>query len=72
MRVSWYKADLLADHLNSKQSSEAVDLHSLAIRMLVLSHMNSSRVRSGLLFYSIPYGGTDPLGMFPLVPSVSV
>ena len=60
------KADLLSDHFDSKQSREAVDLQltchpspsftSFAFR--------SSEVRRLLLDLD-PYGGTDPLGMFP-------
>ena len=46
---------------------EAVDLPSLAIRLLVLPPFafRSNEV-SRLLLNSNPYGGTDPLGMFPL------
>ena len=61
------KADLLSVHFDSKQSREAVDL-------LLTSHpppsfttfaFRSSEVRHLLLDLD-PYGGTDPLGMFPL------
>ena len=61
------KADLLSDHFDSKQSGEAVDL-------LLTCHLSpslttfafrSSEVRHLLLDLD-PYGGTDPLGMFPL------
>ena len=61
------KADLLSDHFDSKQSREAADLPltchpspsftSFAFR--------SSEVRRLLLDLD-PYGGTDPLCMFPL------
>ena len=61
------KADLLLVHFNSKQSREAVDL--------VLTYhpfpspttfaFRSSEVRR-LLLNLDPYGGTDPLHMFPL------
>ena len=54
------KADLLLDHFDSEQSREAVDppftchpspsLTTFAFRSCYLD----------------PYGGTDPLGMFPL------
>ena len=61
------KADLLSDHFDSKQSRESVDL-------LVTCHPSPSSItfafRSSevkrLLLYLDPYGGTDPLGMFPL------
>ena len=59
--------DLLTDHFDIKQSREAVDL-------LLTCHpsnsfttfpFRSSEVRRFLLDLD-PYGGTDPLGMFPL------
>ena len=61
------KADLLKDHFDSKQSRESVDL-------LVTCHpspsLNTFAFRSSeaecLLLDLDPYGGTDPLGMFPL------
>ena len=61
------KADLLSDHFDSKQSRESVDL-------LVTCHpspslttfaFRSSEVKRLLLDLD-PYGGTDPLGTFPL------
>ena len=42
------KADLLSDHFDSKQSREAVDLHLLAIRLLVLPPLPSDRERSSV------------------------
>ena len=61
------KADLLSDHFDSKQFRESVDLPltchpspsltSFAFRL--------SEVRR-LLLDLYPYGGSDPLGMFPL------
>ena len=61
------KADLLSDHFDSKQSREAVDLpltcHPSPSFTTFASR--SSEVRY-LLFDLDPYGGTDPLGMFPL------
>ena len=61
------KADLLSDHFDSKQFWEAVDLlltchpsHSLTTFAF-----RPSEVRR-LLFDLDSYGGTDPLGMFPL------
>ena len=61
------KADLLSDHLESKQSTEAVDLlltchPSPGVNTFAL---RSSEVRSPLLDLD-PYRGTDPFGMFPL------
>ena len=41
-------ADLLSDHFDSKLSREAVDLRSVAIRLLVLPHLPSGRERSGV------------------------
>ena len=61
------KADLLLDHFDSKQSKEAVDLpltfHPYPSFTTVA--FRSSEVRRLLLDLD-PYGGTDPLGMFPL------
>ena len=39
---------------------------SLAIRLLVLPPLPSGREGRHLLLDLDPYGGTDPLGMFPL------
>ena len=67
MRESVGKADQLSDHFDSKQSREAVDLpRRVAIRLLVLPPLHSGRVRRRLLLDLDPYGGIDPLGMFPL------
>ena len=61
------KADQLSDHFDSWQSGEAVDLpltcHSSP--SLTAFAFRSRQVRR-LLIYLDPYGGTDPLGMFPL------
>ena len=58
-------ADLLSDHFDSKQSTEAVDL------LLTCHPSNSltplafrSREVRRLLSDLDPYGGTDPFGMF--------
>ena len=61
------KADLLSDHFDSKQSREAVDLPLTCHPSLSLTTFafRSSEVRHLLLDLD-PYGGTDPLGMFPL------
>ena len=60
-------ADLLSDHFDSKQSREAVDLPLTChpSPSLTTFAFNSSEVRCLLLDLD-PYGGTDPLGMFPL------
>ena len=60
------KADLLSDHFDCKQSRESVNLPltchpSLS---LIIFTFRSSEVRRLLLDLD-PYGGTDPLGMFP-------
>ena len=61
------KADLLLDHFDSKQSREAVDLLLTCHRSpsLTTFAFRSSEMRHLLLDFD-PYGGTDPLGMFPL------
>ena len=61
------KTDQLSDHFDSKQSMEAVDLlftchpspslTTFAFRLREVRH---------LLLHLDPYGGTNPLGMFPL------
>ena len=61
------KADLLSDHFDSKQSKECVEL-PLACHpspRLTSFVLRSSEVRSLVLDLD-PYGGSDPLGMFPL------
>ena len=61
------KADLLSDHIDSKQSREAADLpltfHPSPSHTTFA--FRSSEVRRLLLDLD-PYGGTDPLGIFPL------
>ena len=61
------KADLLSDHFDSKQSRKAVDLPLTChpSPSLTTFAFRSSEVRHLLLDLD-PYGGTDPLGMFPL------
>ena len=62
------KADLLSDHFDSKQSSQkAVDLPLTwhPSPSLTTFAFRASEVRCLLLDLD-PYGGTDPLGMFPL------
>ena len=61
------KADLLSDYFDSKQSREVVDLPLTCHLSPSLSTFafRSSEVRRLLLDLD-PYGGTDPLGMFPL------
>ena len=60
------KADL-SDHFDSKQYREAVDLPLTChpSPSLTTFRFRSSEVRRLLLDLD-PYGGTDPLGMFPL------
>ena len=60
------KADLLSDHFNSKQSRETVDLPLTChpSPSLTTVAFRSTEV-SRLLLDLDPYGGTDPLGMFP-------
>ena len=75
-------ADLLSDHFDSKQSTEAVDLLLTCHLSPSFTHFafRSSEV-SRLLLDLDPCGGTDPLGMFPfflnrtadvMAPSLSV
>ena len=61
------KADLLSNHFDSKQFREAVDLPLTCHRSpsLTIFAFRSREVRH-LLLNLDPYGGTDPLGMFPL------
>ena len=61
------KADLLYGRFDSKQSREAVDLPLTChpSPSLTIFTFRSSEVRRLLLDLD-PYGGTDPLGMFPL------
>ena len=61
------KADLLSDNFDSKQSREAVDLLLTCHPSPSLTSFAfwSSEVRRLLLDLD-PYGGTEPLGMFPL------
>ena len=61
------KSDLLSDHFDSKQSREAVDLpltYHPSTSFTAFAFMLSEVRR--LLLDLDPYGGTDPLGMFPL------
>ena len=62
------KADLLSDHFDSKQYREAVDLPltSHPSPTLTTFAFRWSEVRHLLLDFD-PYGGTDPLGIFPLL-----
>ena len=62
------KADLLSDHFDSKHSRESVDLLVTChpSPRLITFAFRSSEVKRLLLDLD-PYGGTDPLGMFPLL-----
>ena len=61
------KAALLSDHFDNKQSMEAVDLPLTChpSNSFTTFAFRSSVVRRLLLDLD-PYGGIDPLGMFPL------
>ena len=61
------KADLMSDHFDSKQSREAVGLPLTChpSPSFTAFAFRSSEVRHLLLDLD-PFGGTDPLGMFPL------
>ena len=61
------KADLLSDHFDSMQSRESLDLlvSSHPSPSLITFAFRSSEVKRLLLDLD-PYGGTYPLGMFPL------
>ena len=61
------KADLLSDHSDSKQTTESVDLLVTChpSPSLITFAFRSSEVKRLMLDLD-PYGGTDPLGMFPL------
>ena len=61
------KADLLLDHIDFKQPRESVDLPLTCNLSPSLSSFafRSSEIRR-LLLDSDSYGGSDPLGMFPL------
>ena len=61
------KADLQSDHFDSKQSRESDDLLVTChpSPSLITFAFRSSEVKRLLLDLD-PYGGTDPLGMFPL------
>ena len=67
MSESAGKHDLLSKHFDSKQSREAVDLQLTChpSPSLTTFAFRSREVRRLLLDLD-PYGGTDPLGMFPL------
>ena len=60
-------ADLLSDHFDNMQSRESVDLLVTChpSPRLITFAFRSSEVKRLLLGLD-PYGGTDPLGMFPL------
>ena len=61
------KADLLSDHFDSKQSREAVYLPLTCHPSPSLTTFAFRSIDvSGVLLDLDPYGGTDPVGMFPL------
>ena len=61
------KADLLSNHFDSKQTRESLDLLVTChpSPSLITFAFRSSVVKRLLLNLDL-YGGTDPLGMFPL------
>ena len=61
------KTNLLSDHFDSKQPREAVDLPLTChpSPSLTTFSFRSSELKCLLLDLD-PYGGTDPLGMFPI------
>ena len=65
--VSRLVTDLLSDHFDSKQSRDTVDLQLTCCPSYSLTTVafRSSEVRRLLLDLD-PYGGTGPMGMFPL------
>ena len=61
------KADVLYDHFHSNQSREAVGLPLTCHATPSLTTIAfRSREVMRLLLDLDPYGGTDPLGLFPL------
>ena len=62
------KANVLSDHFDYKQSRESVDLSLIChpSQRLTSFAFRSSEVRRLLLDLD-PYGGSDPLGMFPFL-----
>ena len=60
------EADLLSDHFDGKQSRQSVDLSLTCYSSVLPPLFRSSEVRRLLLDLD-PYGGSDPLGMFPLL-----
>ena len=64
------KADLLSDHFDSKQCRESVDLlvtcHPSPSLITFAFRSSEDSLVKRLLLDLDPYGGTDPLGMFPL------
>ena len=63
---SFGKADLLSDHFDSKQSREAVDLPLTCYPSPSLTTFSFRLIEVRCLLLDLnPYGGTDPLGMFP-------
>ena len=56
----------MSDHYDSKQSRDAVDLSLTCHPPSSLTTFAMSREVSRLQLDLDPYGGTDPVGMFPL------
>ena len=61
------KADLLSDHFDGKQSRKSVDLSLTCHPSPSLTSFGFRSSEVGRLLLDLdPYGGSDPLGMFPL------
>ena len=61
------KADLLSNHFDGKQSRESVDLPLTCHPSQCLTYFAfRSREARRLLLDFDPYGGSNPLGIFPL------
>ena len=61
------KTDLLSDHFDSKQSREAVDIRLTCHPSPSLTTFAFRSIEVRRLSLDLdPYGGTDPMGMFPL------
>ena len=61
------KADLLSDYFDSKQPRKAVDLLLTCHPSPSLTTFAFRSNKASCLLYDLdPYGGTHPLGMFPL------
>ena len=61
------KTDLLSDHVDNKESREAVDLPlTCHLSPSLTTFAFRSREVRRLLLYLDPFGGIEPFGMFPI------